>query len=280
MSVHEAQGADDAVAADDPLQLGEHALLRHPRRPLGRSCGPARASPGSATSPSSAARRTRRTTRSGSSANDARPDHAQAAGGEVAGAAVRVDALAAAQRLGDRVDGEVAQREVGLQRAAAQRAEVGLPAAVGGQHAPRAERVGELEQRAARGARERAGGGPTSPSTTRSRSVVGRPRMSSRTAPPTSQALRPASASRASERASLIAAADPVGAGAAGRSRRHAVVVVDPRHAREQAARHLVVDRPQPPGDLLGGDPLLALRADEHRGVADRGAPAACRRRA
>ena len=46
----------------------------------------------------------------------ARADGAQAPGGEVGRAAVRVDELAAVQRLRHRVDGEVAQREVGLER--------------------------------------------------------------------------------------------------------------------------------------------------------------------
>ncbi len=72
---------------------------------------------------------------------------AQAPGGQVAGAAERVDQAAAGQRLGDRVDGEVAERQVGDQGPAADRVEVGLPGAVAGDHAPGAELVGELEGR-------------------------------------------------------------------------------------------------------------------------------------
>ena len=151
--LHEAQGAEHAVAHDDPLQLGEHALLRHRGGLRGARAGQL------------ARRRLGREPVLGGQAHEAhdaqrvvgeraRPDGAQAARGEVAGATERVDPPAAAQRLGDRVDREVAQREIGLQRAAAQRAQVGLPAAVGGEHAPGAERVGELEQRAARGPRE------------------------------------------------------------------------------------------------------------------------------
>ena len=76
-------------------------------------------------------------------------DHAQALVLEVLRAAVRVDELAARQRLGHRVDREVARAEVGLQRAALQRGDVDLPAAVAGDHAPGAELVGELERGAA-----------------------------------------------------------------------------------------------------------------------------------
>ena len=43
---------------------------------------------------------------------------------------------------------------------------------------------------------------------------------------------------------------------------RHAVL---PRHARRDAARDLVVDRPEPRGELLGEDPLAAAGADQHR---------------
>ena len=64
-------------------------------------------------------------------------------------AAVGVDELAAGQRLGHRVDREVARAEVGLQRAALQRRDVDLPAAVAGDDAPGAELVGELERGAA-----------------------------------------------------------------------------------------------------------------------------------
>ena len=56
---------------------------------------------------------------------------------------------AAAQRLGDRVDGEVAQREVRLDRALAQRGEVDRPAPLRADDAPGAERVRQRERRAA-----------------------------------------------------------------------------------------------------------------------------------
>ena len=61
-------------------------------------------------------------------------------------AAVGIDELAARQRLGHRVDGEVARREVGRERAALQRRDVDLPRLPGADDAPAAERVGELER--------------------------------------------------------------------------------------------------------------------------------------
>ena len=100
----------------------------------------------------------------------------QAAGLQVADPAERVDRLTAGERLGDRVDGEVSPGQVGLQRAAAQRVDVDLPAPVAGHDAPGAELVGELEARRATGAAERArAAAATSPSSTRSRSSVRAP---------------------------------------------------------------------------------------------------------
>jgi hypothetical protein len=62
---------------------------------------------------------------------------------------VRVDERPAGQRLGDRVHREVAQREVGLDGAAAQRRQVDLPCAVGADHPPGAVGVPEREPRPA-----------------------------------------------------------------------------------------------------------------------------------
>src|SRR5262249_10833070 len=45
--------------------------------------------------------------------------------------------------------------------------------------------------------------------------------------------------------------------------RSNAVVVVDPRNAARQGTRHLIVDRVGPEGALLGGNPLIPLRADQ-----------------
>jgi hypothetical protein len=155
--VHQRQRGEHAVAREDPFQLGEHALLRH-----GGRGGRARTGEPDGVG----VRRERELRRQAHETDDAqrvrreraRPDGAQPPGGEIVRATVRVHEFAAAQRLGDRVDGEVAEREVAVQRAAAQRAEIDLPGAVGRHHAPRAELVGELECRAARGPPDSASG--------------------------------------------------------------------------------------------------------------------------
>ena len=98
---------------DDPAQLREHALGRDAAQ--APAPAPARAAQrvsASAAKSSSTATRTRRSTRSGSSANAPRPGHAQAASARGRQPAERVDRGAARERLGDRVDREVAQREV------------------------------------------------------------------------------------------------------------------------------------------------------------------------
>ncbi len=76
-----------------------------------------------------------------------------------------IDRLAPGDRFGDRADREVAQREVGGQRAATQRLDVNLPRAIARHDAPAGEVLGELEaggatgggadDRAGRGLRER-----------------------------------------------------------------------------------------------------------------------------
>ncbi len=79
----------------------------------------------------------------------ARGDHSQPVGRQIGDAAVWIDRRAAGERLGDRVDREVAQREVGLERAAAQRLDVDLPRGITCADAPGAEL---LRQREAGGA--------------------------------------------------------------------------------------------------------------------------------
>ena len=79
-----------------------------------------------------------------------RADHAQAPGGEVGAPAEGVDRLSPGQRLGDRVDGEVARGQVGFDAVAVDRQQVDLPAMVARHDAPDAERV-----------RQREGGGPS-----------------------------------------------------------------------------------------------------------------------
>ena len=71
---------------------------------------------------------------------------------QVGEAAERVDEVAAAERLGDRVDRQVAPGEIVLDRLALQRHQVDLPAAVAGDHAPGAERLRERERVPARAA--------------------------------------------------------------------------------------------------------------------------------
>ena len=72
-------------------------------------------------------------------------DHAQPPRLEVGAAAVRVEQLAARERLGHRVEREVARREVGFDVAVAQRHEVDVPGVAGADDAPRAERARQLE---------------------------------------------------------------------------------------------------------------------------------------
>ena len=113
---------------------------------------------GSISKPSSVARRATRSVRSGSATNASALTMRRRLWSRSLRAAVGVDELAAGQRLGHRVDREVARGEVGLQRAALQRRDVDLPAAVAGDHAPGAELVGELERGAAGAAAQAARG--------------------------------------------------------------------------------------------------------------------------
>ena len=69
---------------------------------------------------------------------------------------MRVEQLAAGQRLGHRVDREVAGGEVGVEVVVAQPHDVDVPGVAAPDHAPGAERVGERERRAARHAGDRA----------------------------------------------------------------------------------------------------------------------------
>src|SRR5262249_44763938 len=81
------------------------------------------------------------------------------------------------------------------------------------------------------------------------------PSSRSRTAPPTSHARRPASAARVSRS----------GSSTGDKGRQPSIAVVYARDARGETAGDLVVDRVQPPRELLGGDPQLALRPDQYR---------------
>ena len=82
-------------------------------------------------------------------------DHPHGPRLEVGAAAVRVEQLAAAQRLGHRVDREVARGEVGVDVVVAQGDEVDVPAVARADDAPGPEGAGELEGDAAGGPRDR-----------------------------------------------------------------------------------------------------------------------------
>ena len=137
---------------------------------------------------------------------------------EIGEPARRVDRLAAGERLGDRVDRQVALPQVGLERAALERAEVDLPAAARARRrarrrTPRRARTPRVPRgAAARSARRRRGGvarrrrgrGPAPPGA-RARAGGRAPRR------PTSHASRPASAARASASGSAGARVTPRG---------------------------------------------------------------------
>ena len=174
---------------------------------LARRC--ARRSRGRASRSSSTAIRIARRLRSGSSSSACARDHPD----EPAARRSRwppcgSTQLAAGQRLGHRVDREVALGEVGVDVVVAQRDEVDVPRVLGRDHPPGAERAAELERRA-RGppARACARAACGSPGIARSMSSVSRPSSRSRTAPPTSHAGSPASAAaRGLERLAHVAA--------------------------------------------------------------------------
>jgi hypothetical protein len=87
-----------------------------------------------------------------------RADHSQSPGVEVGAPAVGIQQLPAGERLGHRVDREVAGGEVGVDVAVAQHHEVDVPCVPRPDDAPGAELAGQPERRAAGLARERAGG--------------------------------------------------------------------------------------------------------------------------
>ena len=84
-------------------------------------------------------------------------DRAQPPPLEVGDAAEGVDRLAAGERHGHRAEGEVARRQVGRDRLAAQRGGVDLPGAVAGDRAPGGELGRELEGEAVLGVGDRLG---------------------------------------------------------------------------------------------------------------------------
>ena len=119
------------------------ATSREPRR---RHPGPPRSAAASASRPSSQAEAHEAQRPQGVGVERAGRGQAQPPGREVGDPAERIDRRAAGERLGDRVDREVPQREVCVERPAAQRVEVGLPGVVARHHAPGPELVRERER--------------------------------------------------------------------------------------------------------------------------------------
>ena len=231
---------------------------------------------GSGSSPSSAARRTSRTARSGSSANvrgptarnrraarSAAPPCGSTSSPPSSGCAIALTVKSRSARSASSDPPRSGLRSACHDRSAAIT-----------RHAPNSSESSNAGPRAARASRRAAA--PTSPSTTRSRSAVGRSSSRSRTAPPTSQASMPASASRVVATGSLTAPRGrrsrpaPQPRAVRRQDTPDAVAVVLARHARQQAAGDLVVDRVEAQRDLLGRDPLVALDAEQDGLVADR----------
>ena len=147
------------VVREQEVELGEDALAGDPVEAVGGGARRGRSWPGRSRSRATSARRATRTTRSGSSSNARGPAMRSTPGVEVGAPTGGIDEVAARERLGDRVDGEVAQPEVRVQRSAVDRAEVDAPAAIRRQDPPRAELLGQREHRAADGLRDALRGG-------------------------------------------------------------------------------------------------------------------------
>ena len=151
---------------------------------------------------------------------------------------MRVDELSAAQRLGHRVDGEVARGEVGLERPARQRQEVDAARWSATTRQP-PKRLRQRERRAAGRARS-AFAARCGVAVERDVEVVRRP------------AEQPVAHGAADEPGPL--------------ARQRLAQRDQARGTRARdAAGDLVVDRAEPARPLLGEDPLAALRADQDR---------------
>ncbi len=161
-AVHEAEAVEHPGRRDHPLELGEDTLLRHPRRPRGLLAGGRhRARVRLEVELAGEAREAQDAQRV--VGERARRDHPEASPGDVPRAVVGVDEPAADQRLRDRVDREVTEGDVRLDRTAAQRQEVHVPVAARRDDAPPAERVRERERGPADPDREVARGGADVP---------------------------------------------------------------------------------------------------------------------
>ena len=151
--LHQRQPAPHLRRDHDPLELGEHALGRHPldRRGVARHLGRRRGLELEVELDREAAGPQGPQRVLGQRGGGHHPHPPRR---EVGTARVRVEQLAAAQRLGHRVDREVARRQVGGDVAVAQRDEVDVPALVAPHDPPGAELPREAERRAARRARD------------------------------------------------------------------------------------------------------------------------------
>ncbi len=164
---HQLQAVHSAGGVEDAAQLHEHALAGDCAQPCSTCVRASARVAASGSKSSSTASRTRRSTLRGSWANARGPatrrhrwarsptppngstTAAPASAGPGATARPGAQARAGArlaERLGDRVDGEVPQREILLQRIAAQPLHVDLPGAVAGDHAPTPVLLGERER--------------------------------------------------------------------------------------------------------------------------------------
>ena len=126
------------LAGEDPRELAVHTLGRDARK--SRRGQPRRVARGGRLLAARARRRAAPVvSRAAGPPATTRPGESQHAAPKVLDATQRVDERTAVKRLGDCVDGEVAQRQVGLDRAAAQRVDVELPARFTRDDAPRPE---------------------------------------------------------------------------------------------------------------------------------------------
>ena len=155
--LHQLEAVADVLRGDDALELGEDALGRDAVE-LRRAAGDLLRGGAVDLEPeldgqADGAQRAQRVV-----GQRLGRDHPQPPEAQVHAAAVRVEQLAAVERLGHRVDREVALAQVGLDPVLAQRDEVDVPGVARADDAPGAELAGEPERRAAGGAREGARG--------------------------------------------------------------------------------------------------------------------------
>ncbi len=142
--------SNGAGGVEDAAQLHEHALTGDDTQPLGvRACQRARGGVGLKVQLDGDPHEAQHP--QGVLGERLRPGGAQAPAPKVLDAPQRIDRLAHAgarltERLGDRVDGEVPQCEVLLQRRTAKPLEVDLPGAVAGEDAPASVLLGERER--------------------------------------------------------------------------------------------------------------------------------------